>query len=71
MNTVQSAIDEALEESMTIKRFRTFLIECLTAKITYNRGSAPEEVAILNDPEKLNDIVEDYRARIAEAGKAT
>lgn len=65
---VQSAIEEALEESMPVNRFERFLVEVLTSAITYKRGVAPDEVAVLNDPEMLKQIQAEY-AKQFEAKK--
>jgi hypothetical protein len=65
---VQSAIEEALEEALPVSRFERFLVEVLTSAITYKRGVAPEEVAILNDPEMLKQIQAEY-AKQFEAKK--
>lgn len=65
---VQSAIEVALEEAIPVSRFERFLVEILTSAITYNRGFAPEVVAILNDPEMLKQIQAEY-AKQFEAKK--
>jgi hypothetical protein len=46
-----------------LARFPRFLVECLTATITYKRGNAPEEVAILNDQALRDQISEEYKTQ--------
>jgi hypothetical protein len=63
---VAGAIEDAIEVKMSVERFSRFLIEALTASITYKRGVAPDEVKILNSAEQIAAIVADYEKRLAE-----
>lgn len=57
---VQGAIEESLADNLNPIRFQRFLMDCLTSAITRRRGNAPEEVAILNNAELLQQIVDQY-----------
>ncbi len=60
---VQGVIEEALADKLPTNQFQRFLMDCLTSGITYKRGNAPDLVAILNDADQLQSIVDLYKGK--------